>query len=253
MSVRYTGNKIYEYIDNNALTRFVTFTDKEWLLIYGNQSNNPQLMVFAIECNSLDEELPQKIKDNVNISFRLSKQVELPFCIIQFSNSSDNIELYWDSEWLSTTFEKLTEIFNYYGLVASNAISKDINQYSSSRFHDWQRRTLGNIKVTDLDLLEINQDKSVVRIYELKRSYIPLDNWLPYQQDFVNFQLIWDTVRNSSIGFYLLYNPFYKNGYNRVDDISKLKVFQFLEENRTNGIELSYQEIGIFDIEDVLK
>lgn len=113
----------------------------------------------------------------------------------------------------------------------------------SSDFYAWQRDTLGNITVSDFDLLQTDINGLVTRVFELKRSFYELEYWKPFREDYKNFALLINVLRNTSINLNIIYNQF-KNG---VDYISKVKLFEFeCPETAINKNMVVYEEKGVF-------
>lgn len=114
-------------------------------------------------------------------------------------------------------------------MVQPGTPKKEVNQYVSSSYHEWQRECLGSITVTDFDLIKY-RDNRVEEIIELKRSRENINTWLPKTQDYPNFALLINAIvlSRKKIPFTLFYNLL-KDGPKgkRVEDISTIKVFDF--------------------------
>ena len=228
--VRYTGNDIYDYVTANKLD-YLYMMEHHWLLLYGDSNCVPKLLVIASKTN--DIEAPYSVEDSkdANNSYLVSKSLKLPFLFIRFSETSENVSV-WDSgnrDWKVMHFDDLRNIFDGYEVVQPGTPKKAINQYSSSIYQDWQRDSLGNITVTDLDLVKLN-DKKVSTIYELKRSKVPLERWKPYSDDYPNFALIINAIVNAGndIRFKLIYNLMFDGvAEKRIEKLSRVKFYEF--------------------------
>lgn len=247
----YTGNAIYNYINENNLDYFFCTKDS-WTLIYGDSDSNPKLLAFVSEVEDLSAVISVLEINQAKYAKKIAENLSLPFIFIRFQKKSDKLFVILRGKKVIINYQKLKDIFTKFGVSNSGTPSKPVNQYSSSPYHDWQRNNLGKITVSDLDLVKFEQDE-VVEIIELKRSKISLEKWRPYEDDFPNFQLIINSILNSNknINFRIYYNLFTNDGSGgRVEDISLIKVFT-LSKGDNNVLDIIPN--GTFSPEELLK
>ena len=247
----YTGNAIYNYINENYLDYFFCTKDS-WTLIYGDANTHPTLLAFVSEVDDLSSAISDLEINQSENAKKIADNLKLPFIFIRFQKRTDKLFVSLNGKKGIINYQKLKDIFIKFGVCNNGTPSKPVNKYSSSPYHDWQRYNLGKITVSDLDLVKFEQDE-VVEIIELKRSHIPLENWLPYKDDFSNFQLIINSILNSNknINFRIYYNLFTNDGSGgRVEDISLIKVFTL---SKSDNNELKIIPNGTFSPEELLK
>lgn len=255
--MRYDGNAIYKYISSNELVDYFYLVEDEWLLLYGDKIGNPKLIAFISEIYNVDQFISNAEKIKMNKCRVIAEQFNLPFVMIRYANNSLKVTLYMSEtdKMYSLTFDRLRDMFAYYGVVEKGTPKKEVNQYTSSRYHDWQRSNLGKITVTDLDLVKFN-DNNIEIIVELKRSKKSLDLWKPYKDDFSNFALIINAIVLSGkhIPFYLYYNLLADGKLgNRKEDISRIKVFKFIiPDKMINSNEVKYECYGVSNLQNLL-
>lgn len=242
--MKYDGNGIYDYIRNSGLNNYFFLAKTQWIMLYGNNQAIPKLLAFISEVNNITLSMTENEKHSKNVCEAIAEQLKLPFITVRFSNSDhNNVELYM-SEGKQTkiiSYERLRDAFEYYSVIPNGTPKKEVNQYTSSAYHNWQRANLGNIVVTDLDLIRF-ENKLINCIIELKRSKKSLDSWRPYPDDFSNFALISNaiTLSGKDIPFYLYYNLLSEGRMGeRSEDLSRIKVFRF---NTYDGI-ISSREV----------
>lgn len=255
--MEYNGNAIYEYISANNLFDYFYLVGDKWLLIYGDRTGRPKLLAFVSKVYDIDQHISTEEKNKMNKCRLIAEQLSLPFVIIRYANNSLNVTLYMSetNRIYYLTFDRLRDVFEHYGVVEEGTPKKEVNQYTSSRYHQWQRTNLGRITVTDLDLVKFNYD-DIESIIELKRSKKPLNIWNPYTNDFSNFALIINAIVLSGkrIPFYLYYNLLADGVIgNREEDTSKIKVFEFVLPNRIiTPNEVHYTHLGFSNLPDLL-
>ena len=175
----YTGNAIYNYINENNLDYFFCTKDS-WTLIYGDADSNPKLLAFVSEVDDLSSVISILEINQAEYAKKIADNLSLPFIFIRFQKRSDKLIVILNGKKGIINYQKLKDIFTKFGVSNSGTPSKPVNQYSSSPYHDWQRNNLGIITVSDLDLVKFVQDE-VVEIIELKRSKISLARLYPAQ------------------------------------------------------------------------
>ena len=62
-------------------------------------------------------------------------------------------------------------------------------------------------------------------IYELKRSFFPLEQWEPYRRDYPNFRLLRRFADLAGMDLRIVYNQRTKQPF--LDDVSCLRLFSF--------------------------
>jgi hypothetical protein len=128
--------------------------------------------------------------------------------------------------------------------VKSGACGKSVNDATSSAYHNWQRSSLGSIKVTDIDLVRLSAEGEPIEAIELKRSFSPLQEWNPYSADYVNFNLLLAVCSRSAMRMTIAYNVRQtKPVFN--DNASRLALFSYAAIN-------SPARIGQFSYSDFL-
>ena len=253
---QYTGNGIYDYIEEKKLDYFYLM-EHNWLLIYGDSASIPKVLVLVSEVENLTNMDSVKERNAANKAFIVSKSLNLPFIFVRFMINSSTVAV-WHSFakiWEKKTYEQLRDLYEQFGVVQPGTAKKAVNIYTSSPYHDWQRNNLGRITVSDIDLVKIDNNQ-VKAIYELKRSYIDLSKWKPFENDYPNFALIINSIvgSNKQIPFKLYYNKMFKGEAGmRNEDINEIKVFEFSIPNITIGrTEVKYNEVGVFSLSSVL-
>lgn len=234
--MKYEGNAITKYIIDNKLDDYFFSAKNSWLLLYGKKEGKvpePRLLAFVCEVND-DYGCTAEQKKSFYDAVIVSKELKLPLLAIRFKKNCNTVAV--TEKGIPTrliTYPELKEKFQkeYNVIPEAEHGNKDINAYSSSSYHEWQRQALGGIVVTDLDLVKIDRhNETIEKIFELKRSFRPLYEWEPYKVDNLNFCLIINAIIASkkNIPFHLFYNRYIDdiNG-NRIDDISKMSVFAF--------------------------
>jgi hypothetical protein len=233
--MNYSGNKIYEYINENGLHDYFYLAGSHWMLIYGNKDGIPKVFAYVNMVDTLDSRPSADEKSIMRTCSNIAEQLSLPFIWIRYANNSNIVQFYHDEEnrIFNLSYDQLRECFESYGVVESGTPKKAVNQYTSSRYHDWQRSNLGRITVTDIDLVKFSGSQ-IESIIELKRSKYPLDRWTPYSNDYPNFALTINTIVLSGkrIPFYLFYNVL-RDGIagRRIEDLSSIKFFEFVIPN----------------------
>ena len=122
----------------------------------------------------------------------MTRNTDVPVNFVRFDPSSPIEQVrYWAQGTRMTAIissKELWKMFQGYGLKMNEMpAQKSINDKSSSPYHDWQRVHMGNsVVVADIDLLRL-ENGVPTEIIELKRSFIDIEKWEPYQKDYRNF------------------------------------------------------------------
>lgn len=226
----YVGNAVYDYLlENNMQHNFFWMSADKWLLVYGDEHHEPKV-VSVVTQGDISENLTQSEKNALKVVKNIVKNTDVGMNLIKYNPDKDLQEVqYWElgeAETTTINMEQLKDRFLAYGLkMNSVSASKEINDKSSSSYHEWQRRNMGSsITVADIDLIRFIDNK-VGEIIELKRSRDAIEKWEPYKEDYHNFVLLSKLAAKADIDFYILYN--YRRKRPFLDDISKLKMFEF--------------------------
>lgn len=235
----YQSNAIYERL-RNADNRSLSWTAANaWTLVYGDGNSNPAALAL-VAGRSWE---PQN--EIVSVVEYLGKASGIPAIKIYFDDTVSHIDFvkikFDGSELIEISLDDLKSIFSEFGLaVTTGRATKAINDASSSAYHNWQRANLGRITVSDIDLFRFGGNGTPSEIIELKRSYIGLDRWKPFQADFPNFNLLMKLAKLSSIRMTIAYNIRHKNPF--FDDASNISIFNFSEKGPDH--------LGIFTFEE---
>ncbi|WP_414441824.1 hypothetical protein [Burkholderia sp. 22PA0106] len=221
----YKSNAVYKELEQSDNHPFVWVSGNAWMLVYANEWSVPRLMVLAHGASWEPEPMAMRVCSAIATS------AGLPVIQVEFDDTADSIDdvRYANSLGGQATTISLVDLkaqFHAFGLpVTSGACGKSVNDSSSSAYHNWQRDNLGAIKVTDIDLVRINSTGMPREIIELKRSYIPLNQWSPFSSDFVNFNVLHDVARRAVLQFTIAYNVRQTNPFR--DDASWLSLFDY--------------------------
>lgn len=221
----YKTNAVYGRLELEEDHPFVWVSGNAWMLVYGDQNASPKALVLAFGSSWNIQ------KEVVRVSKEIAQKSGIPLFFVRFDDSVDEIEKVGFSQPghkpIELTLDELKEEFAKTGLpVKSGHCGKSVNDATSSAYHNWQRASLGAIKVTDIDLVRLDDDGEPIEVLELKRSFYSLQDWKPYQDDFVNFNLLLSVCRQADIKMNIAYNvretkPVFK------DDASRFAIFSF--------------------------
>lgn len=257
MSKEYAGNAIYEYIYDEDLDYYYS-AEHTWMLVYGDAASIPKIFVFVTKVDDIRKRYSTEEMNDANRAFSIAQYLKLPFIYVRFMINSREVGVWRDSlrKWEMLTYDRLRDLYERYGVVQPGTARKEVNQYLSSPYHDWQRQNLGRITVSDLDLIKYRNGK-VKEIIELKRSKQSLGSWKPYVDDYPNFALLINTIVGSGkqIPFTLYYNLM-EDGQKgmRKEDITKIKVYDFdIPDRMISESQVTYQLRGCFKLEKLLK
>lgn len=252
----YRGNAVYDYVTEHHLNYYFSAED-HWILVYGDAQSIPKILVLAFRVERIATSLSADEKNTGNRAFLMAKELRLPFLFIRFMSGLDRVAV-WEGrlqEWRVYSYDQLRDLYEAYGVVRPGTARKEVNQYVSSPYHDWQRQNLGRITVSDFDLLKYEGCR-IQEIIELKRSKLQIEDWTPYAADYPNFALLINLIVGSGkkIPFKLYYNVMRDGPVGeREEDISQIKVFEFVIPDETIGCgEIQYRELGVYTAEELL-
>lgn len=226
----YSHNAVYEEIEKRHCSNFLWAVGNSWVLLYGDNGAVPKLVVFVegSSIGELDDDRKDRLCKTRMLAQELAKRAGLPFGTIEFDDRTDQISKVF-LNGASVEMDALRTWFSRFDLPvkAGGAALKAINDASSSACHKWQRSALGRITVSDLDLIRIDVENGApTSLYELKRSFIPLDRWSPYAKDYPNFNLTSDFASMAKVNFSIVYN-FRRKSPSFFDDASRLSIFSY--------------------------
>lgn len=221
----YTSNAIYKKIAEKKLNSFYWVAKDAWILVYADNQYIPKAIVLAYNNFWLRDE------SIVKLTYEIAQRSGIPMIQVLFNSSQNEISSVdiakYNEPFEKVSLDSLTDVFNGFGLpVNKKATSKAINSAESSAYHSWQRNNLGqNIVVVDIDLMKVN-DKDLITVLELKRSFYDIDSWSPYTNDYPNFYVLENLCSMSKSNFYIVYNQrLTKPKF--FDDASHVSVFSF--------------------------
>lgn len=244
MSNYYQTNAIYTFLETKKHS-FIWVSGNAWILVYGNKlDRSPKIIVLA-------HGISWKPSDNILKTLKyIEKKSKIPICKVLFDDALNvNINkikfaITMDSPYQEIDLNHLKNIFIQYGLDVDDGIcDKYLNDAVSSAYHNWQRKTLGNrIIVSDIDMIRLNMNEEPIEILELKRSSANVNTWKPYQDDFINFDLLNSIATLCDLPLTIVYNQYFpininelKNG-NTTHDYYPNKNFQILCISSKNGL-----------------
>ncbi len=203
------------------------------------------MLVSGIDKVDIESSVSQEEYNALKRLTEIKRMSNIPFGFIRFAvdEEIESVYLYSkEGKFKEITMKELTAIYEKQGLPVNiknkEATRKYLNDKTSSAYHKWQRDSLGyQLKVSDIDLIKLNQD-SISEIYELKRSFIALEKWEPYTDDYNNFRLLSNVFINTNIDVKIAYNLRTKNPWK--DDVTKLKIFNV---NKNSGELVSFDQI----------
>lgn len=227
----YKSNAVYEYISANNLTKFSFVTGNAWQLVYGNNSCEPLVLIFAVgvPLAALNAAPSNDEKEAFNLLSVAGANAKLPVRYIRFACDVDEVKTVCVSDhtfiYSSLSMQQLSALFGSFGLpVSDTQTTKYLNDKTSGTYHNWQRSSLGAaLTVSDIDLWRLNKNGNPEFIFELKRSYYDLHHWKPFADDYRNFMLISNFCNMAGLQFRIIYNQRIKSPFE--DKIDKLKIF----------------------------
>ncbi|WP_423395651.1 hypothetical protein [Burkholderia sp. LMG 21824] len=221
----YQSNAVYKALEQSTNHPFAWVSGNAWMLVYGDDSAEPRLMVLAHGRSWKPEPTAMRTFEMI------AAAAGLPVVRIAFDDAADSVnDVHYANGLadLGTTISlaDLKAKFQGFGLpVIGGACGKSVNDATSSAYHNWQRDNLGAIKVTDVDLVRIDIAGMPCEIVELKRSYYALDKWQPFPNDFVNFNVLRAVAGRAGLRFTIAYNVRQKTPFR--DDASLLSLFDY--------------------------
>ncbi|WP_313584352.1 hypothetical protein [Acinetobacter variabilis] len=222
----YTTNAIYEELNLVGNHNFIWTCGNAWTLIYCDTYGNPMVIVLAHGSSWIEQ---PEILNAINY---MASKSNLPLMRIKFDDLAKEISTACIiKNSLSGTFseislEELKNIFSQLGLPVNTGVcGKYLNDSTSSSYHNWQRAALGRIKVSDIDLMRIDQQGHPLEIIELKRSYYGINRWQPFPDDYVNFNALLNMCCRCQIKMTIAYNVRHRSPF--YDDSSQISIFSY--------------------------
>lgn len=253
----YTGNEIYRYLIERHLTDcFFWLAEDMWALLYSDAAGKPLLLCFVSRV-AYESELDSPATEEEAQAFRrfvlLAKQADLPLISLRFAAEPDRacksfrFKKYQGGQPASRVSpDRLLEILRELGLpVRGENAGKPVNDQASSSFHMWQRAHMGKqVIAVDLDLVRFCGER-VDTLYELKRSWVPLQDWAPFENDKSNYLAVARLAQRLGAEYHAVYNVRHTEP-EYWDDISRLKVYDMVR-----GWPGEF--LGQFNVEDYFK
>lgn len=226
----YVGNGVYDFLSKcKEKENYFWTSENFWILVYGDSNYEPKVVTVA-SGNPLNIVITEAEMKAVKVARQLVEGTDIGVNFVRFDPCKPiNQVAYWNPGMARIPIissEELKNRFRQYGLEMNEmSAHKSINDKSSSPYHDWQRAHMGDsVIVADIDLIRY-QGEEIREIIELKRSYIDIEKWEPYKQDYKNFILLSKLARRRKLDFFIVYNHRTKTPF--FDDVSKLKIFAF--------------------------
>ncbi len=253
MSIYYKRNAMCDYAMGNSPQSFYSAIGDLWILLYGNKKDKaPKMIAVVSEVDNItDYSRKAPLPNEENALGMAYKLINLygDIAFISFRYIKGNFNECKDFYGNTITLNELFLKYKNSGLdVINSSTKKYVNQYTSSGFHDWQRKELGYMIIaTDFDLIGLNAKLEPEVVYELKRS--KKYNWTPYPDDYNNFQLLYNFCQIANIDFILVFNRYYENNNGtQGDDLSIISAFYFV----LDDLLFSYKQLGSFAPVDLL-
>jgi len=250
MKKYYRGNAIYDLIESTYNFRYTS--ENLWILVYGNREADPKVILLLSGYSKDDYEsksLTTKESEMLIYTEQISHKSGVPFLYVRFNGDASkltDVKIMVTGKFKTISTDEYRNILVGFGIQQNNrSCSKPINSQASNVYHLWQKDCGLDIITSDIDLMYVDSELDITDVYELKRSYIPMDDWAPYSNDFNNFILLSKLFEPCKINFYILFNQYQKFPY--VDDINKLKIYKVTCDGKLN-----LENQGIKDLADFL-
>ena len=105
------------------------------------------------------------------------------------------------------------------------ATGKAINSHTSNEFHRFQRRAL-RMRLTDIDAWHCvcanGEESRPVALYELKRSFIAVEAWRPFADDWQAYAALLGLARRADVPLFVVY---FRKGI-EIEDDTPMAVFR---------------------------
>jgi len=197
----------------------------EWMLVYGDKNYEPRFTCHVTERKIVKS---QTFLQGIN-ALQLAEHIDLTILDLE------KFEVKFGEEAaIQVTGDSLIEMYMEKSLIASGKPKwKGINSNASSHYHVLQQRMNLIGGVTDVDLMKFNLGKKNM-FFELKRSYIEPENWMPFKADAGGYKLLAKFAEKNNGELFVVYWKRQQNPW--LEDLSKIKIlkysndtFQFLE------------------------
>lgn len=250
----YIGNNIYSFIEK--VNSFHFTREHFWPLIYGDRNIEPKVIIALSAYNSSDYHSTSLTPYEERMIFyikQLSERTSVPWIYVRFDKDATVLQnvITYDGKGnlICIDLNEYCSFLQTFGLPCSNyyehKATKEFNTGGPSNVYQiWQMKNGNGIVSSDIDLWRTDENGIIKSVFELKRSFIELESWIPYEADYNNFILVKKLLAKASIVFYIVYNHRINNPY--FDDIHKLKVFKVNWFNST----LSFEKPILFTLDD---
>ena len=189
----------------------------EWLLVYGDQKYLPKFTCHVKEANALSLTLDPREINQLKLFDHISLTI----------NALDEFEVTFNDQTARTlNGDSLIELYISNLLINKGRPTwKGINKNSSSHYHVLQQRMNLIGGVTDIDLMRLDPDHGN-SFFELKRSYIEPDKWMPFHADIGAYKLLSGFAERNNGKLFIVYWKRQQNPWH--EDLSKIKILQYV-------------------------
>lgn len=250
----YATNALCEALAKSAdADRSLCPTRGRWCLVYGTSTVQPKLLMLAVavqDTHALRQRIRSDEKRLVDALEYFGKAAGLPVAHMRFALSEETLSRvgYRDSHNTPGRVLGMDEFaeqaFEQHGLSADKGAEvKPVKDRLSSGYHEWQRASLGNLTVSDIDLIRFTSEGDPHEIFELKRSFRGLNDWEPYRADYDNYSLLYRAVAPSATRVRIVYNV-YTGSRPRRDIIDHVAVWEVVSDSPT------FERLGIYSFEE---
>lgn len=267
--MQYKSNALCNYVKENT-SEFFYFANKNiWIMLGANKDDcQPKTCFIVSEVNDLSSFKSEYLLQNEEEAFSLVRMIipsnsnikTFGFRYLIQVGDITNVHMFYRG---IISLDELKQHFVEMGLnIQQKNTGKGINQYSSSSYHEWQRKALGNkVVFTDLDLIGFNDLGIPDVLYELKRSTKEIGNWAPYtvepySNDLNNYLLQFNFCKQIKLDYITVFNRYEKKSDNTQKDyLENLDIWvvneQIIQKKETGEKQL-FENIGKYEISDFI-
>lgn len=230
----YRTNAVYEALSAKPRDGLVWVSGNAWLVLHADRHEQVKSIAMIAGASVLDDPdaaTRARLKSVWAVAKRLAEAIQVPLDAVRFDDRSSVLERVTVNRRPLALLDWKEQLAGYGLPVDEDAARTEINHASSSAYHTWQRDALGAIKVADVDLIRVDgKSASGLELIELKRSFITLEHWRPYPDDYPNFNLILDVATRAGARMTIAYNRRLETP-SFDDDASLLSLFDYPEPN----------------------